>query len=316
MGFPSDRLSRRRTNVTRPYLTVPVGFAEETELREGPAARPWLAALPVVLEELCGEWELAPQGPPWHGYVAVVVPVLDAMGTPAALKVSWPGPDQAPEAPTLRAWDGAGAVRLLRHDAARWALLLERLDGNRDLSAEPLDEAVGTIGSLLSRLHGATGADEIPHLRETAARWVDEIPAGWAAAHPPWPAALRDEVVDTCHALGRAAPDKLLHVDLHFDNVLAAEREPWLAIDPKGLVGDPAFESVAVLWNRVEEYGGDARAVRRRLDQWCETAGIDRAAARAWAIARIVEDALDRLLGAAGDEKDIRTHQLLVAALS
>jgi len=87
-------------------------------------------------------------------------------------------------------------------------------------------------------------------------------------AGPAWDRRVLDEVVDTCRAAaGGAGARALRHVDLHFANVLAADREPWLAIDPKGLLGDPAFESVTVLWNRVEEYGDRSDAVLRRLDE-------------------------------------------------
>ena len=111
-----------------------------------------------------------------------------------------------------------------------------------------------------------------------------------------------------------ALPTAVLDL-LHFENVLAGDREPWLAIDPKGLTGDPAFESVAVLWNRMEEYGNDPRSVLRRLAAWCEAAGVAREPARAWARAHIVEDALDRLSRATGPERDVSAHEFLVAAL-
>ena len=121
-------------------------------------------------------------------------------------------------------------------------------------------------------------------------------------------------MVATCRELGDDVDGRLLHVDLHFENVLAAEREPWLAIDPKGLVGDPAFESSPVLWNRFEEYAGH-RDVVRRLDAWCEASGIDPVRARAWARVRMVEDAIDRLTSASGDERDVEVHRYLLDAL-
>lgn len=104
-----------------------------------------------------------------------------------------------------------------------------------------------------------------------------------------------------------ALPTAVLDL-LHFENVLAGDREPWLAIDPKGLTGDPAFESVAVLWNRMEEYGNDPRSVLRRLAAGCGAAGVAREPARALARARIVEDALDRLSRATGPKRDVSAH--------
>lgn len=267
------------------------------------------------MASLYDDWRLTPEGGCWWGYCAIALPVRRADDSPAVLKVSWPGPDQAPEAPTLRAWAGDGAVRLLDHDPERWALLLERLDERRDLTGVPIGAALEVVGSLLRRLHRAAVPDGVPRLADTAARWAEEIPAQWTAAEPPWPGRVRDEVAATCRDLGGDSTGRLLHADLHFENVLAADREPWLAIDPKGLAGDPAFESSPVLWNRFEEYGGPGD-VRWRLDAWCEAAGVDRARARAWVRVRMVEDAVDRLVTGSGPERDIDVHRYLIDALS
>lgn len=295
-------------------LTIPEPFAADIVARQGAAGRTWLRRLPDIVAGLCADWDLTPDGPPWWGYLAIVVPVHDSDQRPAALKVSWPGPDQAPEAPALAAWDGDGAVRLLRHDRHRWALLLERLDADRDLTGEPIDRAIETIGSLLLRLHSRPAPREVPPLAAMAARWADELPTHWRAAAPPWSTRVCAEIVATCRELSNDSPTRLLHADLHFENVLAADREPWLAIDPKGLAGDPGFESWSVLWNRMAEYT-DQRDVGRRLDAWCEAAQIDRDRARAWARVRTVTDAVDRLVTATNHERDISTHRYLLAAV-
>ena len=296
-----------------PALAIPGPFAADIEAREGRPGRAWLRRLPRLVAALCDDWRVTPEGPTWYGYCAVALPVRDENGDPAVLKVSWAGPDQAPEAPTLRAWSGDGAVRLLRHDPDRWALLLERLDERRDLTGEPLDEAIHTIGRLLARLHRAPPPSEVPTLARVSRTWADRLAYYWPAEMP-WSPRIRDEVVATCRELADDTDARLLHADLHFENVLAAEREPWLAIDPKGLVGDPAFEAWPVLWNRFEEYA-EPSDVARRLDAWCEAARIDRHRARAWARARTVEDAADRLATASGDERDVSVHRFLLDGL-
>ena len=136
-------------------LDIPAEFASDIVDRDGAGGPDWLRRLPRVVSQLCDEWQLTREGSSWYGYCAIALPVRRADDTPAVLKVSWPGPDQAPEAPTLRAWAGDGAVRLLAHDAEHWALLLERLDGSRDLTSVPIGVAVEVIGSLLARLHQA-----------------------------------------------------------------------------------------------------------------------------------------------------------------
>jgi streptomycin 6-kinase len=89
--------------------------------------------------------------------------------------------------------------------------------------------------------------------------------------------------------------DRLLHWDLHYDNVLAGEREPWLAIDPKPLAGDPGFELLPGLWNRWEEViatGDVAGAVLRRFDLMVEVVGLDQHRAAAWTLGRVLENVL------------------------
>lgn len=295
---------------------VPDAFVRATIGREGEVGRAWLAGLPETADRLAERWSLTPDGAPRYGYVATVWPVRRADGTPAVLKVTWPGPDQAPEGSALRAWAGDGAVRLLEHSTDEWGLLLERAHGS-DLVHEPLDQSVVVIGGLLARLHTAPVPAEMPRLAATAARWSEELPAHWPALG--WGRRLLDQAVDTCRALGDDVPDRVLHVDLHFENVLAADREPWLAIDPKGLAGDPAFESPAVLWNRVEEYAGPVD-VRARLDRWCDAAGIDRDRARRWAVVRLLEDAVDQAVEGSDDDRsqsaDLTAHRFLLDALA
>ena len=298
-------------------FSTPPAFAADIAAREGSTGRRWLDALPGLIAGLCSDWRLDVDGPTRYGYVAVVLPVRRRDGQPAALKVTFPGADQAPEAATLAAWNGDGAVRLLDHDGGRWALLLERLDPELDLCQVPMGRAIETIGGLLRRLHRAPPPPDVPALSDTARRWTREMPLLWAQSGLAWDRRLLEEAVDHCRAAAAGAGGHaLLHVDLHFANVLAADREPWLVIDPKGLVGDGAFESVAVLWNRVEEYNGRSESVARRLDAWCEAAQVERGAARAWARVRILEDALDRVTGAYGPrERDVSVHAMLLSHL-
>jgi len=302
--------------VSRVLPPPPVEFVRATVSREGQPGREWLGQLPATADRLAERWSLAPDGAPRYGYVATVWPVRRDDGTPAVLKVTWPGPDQAPEGAVLRAWAGDGAVRLLEHAPDEWGLLLERAH-DVNLTGEPLAAAVTTIGRLLARLHTAPVPAELPRLATTAARWTEELPTGWSRLG--WERRLLDQALDTCHALSGDVPDQVLHVDLHFENVLAADREPWLAIDPKGLAGDPAFESPAVLWNRVEEYAGPAD-VRRRLQLWCDAAGVDRERARRWAVVRTLEDAVDQAVEGSDDDRsqppDLAGHRFLLDALA
>lgn len=251
----------------------------------------WLRRLPRLLEDLLARWDLTVDGPTCWGQCAVVLPVTGPHGT-AALKVSWPHLEARSEHLALRHWEGHGAVRLARADPARFALLLERLDASTDLVDVPIDKACGVIGDLLAQL-SSPAISRTPTLSAYAARHAvganraldGGLPRRFVeqARHLAVDLAA-DPVVDSC----------LVHSDLHYTNVLSAERQPWLAIDPKPMAGDRAFEVAPALWNRSDALGSGSSVrwlLRRRVEIICERSGIDEARAKAWTIVREVDNA-------------------------
>ncbi|MEP6649302.1 MAG: aminoglycoside phosphotransferase family protein [Lapillicoccus sp.] len=255
----------------------------------------WLGRLPGLLTGLLEEWSLVPDGEVGWGYAAVAVPVRSPTGA-AVLKVTWPHFEALTEHLGLRQWDGRGAVRLLRADPRRFALLLERLDASTDLRSVPVDEACGVIGDLLAQLRSAA-LPQVPTLSAYAARQL---------AKPPAVPVLPRRFVEQGRRLAAdlaADPDVdawLLHTDLHYENVLRGVRQPWLAIDPKPTAGDRAFEVAPALWNRADELGTGSSVrwnLRRRLEIVCERAGIDEDRAKAWTIMREVDNATDATAG-------------------
>jgi streptomycin 6-kinase len=87
----------------------------------------------------------------------------------------------------------------------------------------------------------------------------------------------------------------LLHGDLHHENVLRSRREPWLAIDPKGVAGEPAYEAGALLRNpypRLLEEPEPGRLASRRLDRLAGELKLDRSRLRDWAFAQAVLSAI------------------------
>ncbi len=139
-------------------VSIPEALVEATVLREGDAGRDWLHELPLIVADACERWECAPDGDPWHGQVALVVPVRHAWG-PAALKVSFPHPGNHGEADALRCFDGHGAVRLIDADDSRFVLLMERADPmtladqlskSADLAVEEAIEIAGDLARQLA----------------------------------------------------------------------------------------------------------------------------------------------------------------------
>jgi streptomycin 6-kinase len=209
-----------------------------------------------------------------------------ADGTPAVLKLIHPHRESEHEADALALWDGRGAVRLLDRDDARHAILLERCEPGAPLSAAGADVALDVLIGLLPRLWVPAGPP-FHTLADEAAWWVSYLPGEWEAAGRPFERRLVDAALDAIAALAPTQGEQvLLHQDLHGQNVLAAQREPWLVIDPKPLVGEREFALAPIV--RSCELGHSRRAVLHRLDRLTATLGLDRERTRSWTIAQTV----------------------------
>ncbi|MFE1171378.1 aminoglycoside phosphotransferase family protein [Streptomyces sp. NPDC058773] len=274
----------------------------------GAAGRDFIAALPERAAEFLDRWELRPAGPSLCGMAALVLPVERADGTPAALKMQLLDEESAGEPVALRVWGGDGVVRLLDHDADTNTLLLERLDEKRHLST--LDDsraAVRIIAELLARLTGVPAPAGMRQLGDIAQSMLDSVPAAVRkVADPAGRAVLKSCAAAVREVVGDPG-DRLLHWDLHYDNILAGEREPWLAIDPKPLAGDPGFELMPALADFF-----DPPEVRYRFDLMTEVLGLDRERAAAWTLGR----ALQNLLWNIEDgEDELDQDQLTIARM-
>lgn len=289
---------------------VPVDFVQEMTGRaaQAPDSRTpgvdgdtWLARLPGAVDDALARWDLRVDeaggtGPlVRHGVNALVVPVRRRDGSPAALKLTWPHPEARHEHLALRAWGGRGAVGLLAAYPSEGALLLERLDPAADLTGPPVDEACATIGALLRTLD-RPALPQLDRLSEWTRRFLAD------PGHPRVPRRFVDQARALARGLLRDDPGldaRLVHADLHYENVLARPGvtgpDRWVAIDPKPLAAEPAYAVWPALHNRwAEATDGDlAWEIRCRLGWLCDAAGIDEDRARAWAIIRTVEDALD-----------------------
>ena len=275
----------------------------------GPDWARWVDRLPQRLATLLEEWELTTDGWAMHGYCSIVVPVRTSDGEPVVLKVTFDVDEESEhEHLALQHWGGRGAVRLLRADPHRRAMLLERLH-HEDLSVLPDLDACEVVAALYPRLH----LPALPQLR-TVTSYVER----WAAALATMPrsAPIPRRMVEQTLSLARdlvadpASTGVIVHGDLHYLNVLAADREPWLVIDPKPMSGDPHFEVAPMLWNRMEELGTAMRAgVRRRFHTLVDAAGLDEARARDWVIVRMVLNAHWAVEDAQRAERDLSADE-------
>ncbi|WFE27882.1 aminoglycoside phosphotransferase family protein [Solwaraspora sp. WMMD791] len=300
--------SGSRYDVGGSGLAVPAELAASHATYFGEAGRAWIAALPHLAAATMDRWGLRPDGPASCGAIALVLPVVQADGSPAMLKLQPIDEETVGEPVALRAWGGDGAVRLLRHDAHSGTMLLERLDADRTLAVVPDDlTALRILSQLLARLTSVAAPPAVRRLADVAAGMLDRVPQALvrlpAADHP-----LIRRCAAAVQELLPEAGDRLLHWDLHYDNVLASRtdssgfgsaasdsREPWLAIDPKPLAGDPCFELLPALHNRWDDVvatGDVPRAVRRRFDLTTEILGVDRERSVSWTLGRVLQNLL------------------------
>jgi streptomycin 6-kinase len=202
------------------------------------------------------------------------------------LKIQWPHRESEHEAAALELWGGDGAVRLLAHDEERHALLLERCRPGTYLSELDADAALGVLIELLPRLWKPAGPP-FRSLAEEAGWWVGSIREEWDEMGRPFEEELVDAAVAALEELAPTQGEQvLIHQDLHADNVLAAEREPWLVIDPKPLAGEREFGVAPII--RSVELGHSERAVVDRLDRLSSELGLDRERARGWALGQTI----------------------------
>jgi streptomycin 6-kinase len=229
-------------------------------------------------------WQLELGGERFTGATqAIVLPATFPDGSSAILKIQTPHRESEREADALSFWNGDGAVRLLERDDERHAVLIERcVPGTPLFELEP-DSALDVMAVLLPRLWKPAGKPFRP-LEEEAAWWTSYLPETWEAAGRPFEKTILESALDALRDLPASQGGRvLLHQDLHAGNVLRAEREPWLAIDPKPLVGEREFGIAALV--RGDELGSGREQVRYRLTA---ELGLDRDRARLWTLAQTV----------------------------
>ncbi|BCB88920.1 aminoglycoside phosphotransferase family protein [Phytohabitans suffuscus] len=270
-----------------PGSTVPPALARNVVGVWGAEGARWLDELPARRAEVARSWGLR-LGEPYTLSYHWVAPATRADGTAAVLKLGLPGADHLPvEATTLECWAGAGAVRLLAYEPAWGALLLERADPGTPASTLVPGrdtEATAAILDVMRRLHArpvpVTGLPDLESYGAAFRRQLEVFPG-----HHPLPRRLVERAGRLFDELCASAPARVvLHGDLHHDNVLRAEREPWLAIDPHGVVGDPGFEAGTMVHNPdPDRRDGELLAlVPARIEQLADGMGLAVERVTAW----------------------------------
>jgi streptomycin 6-kinase len=239
---------------------------------EIPNRADWLASLPQIVDELSERWALRigrPYKRPRAGGVGWAARATRADGTKAVLKVNIPHQEALHEAAALELIGGDGAVAVLEAAPKLFALLLERLEPGAPLWELPDEEGVPIAAGVLQRIwRPVPDGHPFDHLADYAAEWAETLAAPWDGLARELAGSMREEV--------------LLHQDFHQGNVLSAQREPWLAIDPKPLVGEREFDTASLLRDRGWEI--DARVVKRRFDTLAALLELNRERMWGWGV--------------------------------
>ena len=251
-----------------------------------PDYKPWRDSVPALIDDCVSTWKLTLGEPYQWGYGGYTARAAQQDGTPCVLKLVFPHRESKHEADALALWDGDGAVRVLARDDSRHAMLLERCEPGTSLSSRPASEALEVFIGLLPRLWKPAG-DPFATLEDEVEHWLEEMPRGYERVARPFERGLLDTAIDALGSLATTQGEAvLLHQDLHGQNVLAAQREPWLVIDPKPLVGEREFSVAPIV--RDFDLGHSKAEARGRLDRLTADLDLDRERARLWTIGQTI----------------------------
>jgi streptomycin 6-kinase len=272
--------------------TLPARFVDTVRATFGAAGENLLRDLPGIVAESKARWRLELFAPFDNLSFNYVAPGRLADGTQVVLKIGVPANKELhAEIATLRLYGGKGMVRLLDAAPEQGVFLLERLLPGSSLVSEPDDSRATRIAAETMRALRLTEPDQ--HSFPTTADWfagLQKLRNRFAGASGPFPERLvstAEELSTQLHA--SSATNVLLHGDLHHDNILCSDLN-WVAIDPKGVIGEPCYEVGAFMRNRIELYSTSSAAttVERRYEIFSEVLGFDRDRMAAWAFAQAV----------------------------
>ena len=241
----------------------------------GQAGADWLDRLPEFIAEIEERWSVRSKEP-FHSSYGYVAPAVRDDGTEVVLKLGVPNDHHRREVEALLVFSGRGAVRLLTDDPDLGVMMLERLKPGAPLGEVPDDEQATSIAAGVMRRFWRPAPNDHPFPGVSEYEGGSEWLQGQLDGRGPLPMPL---VVRAEAMLRELLEDRnepvVLHGDLHPGNILSAERE-WLAIDPKGVVGDPAYELSPFIYNLSLPHEQPTRALGRRLDQFAEELGFER----------------------------------------
>jgi streptomycin 6-kinase len=238
-----------------------------------------------TLTKYCEEtWSLQIMTSPYPLSYNYVAPVVFHDGSEAVLKLGVPSKEIDTEIEALRLYQGNGMARLIDADADKGILILERVKPGDTLKTIKNDEEATLLAAEVMRKIRVPAPEN--SIFPSTAQWakgLERLRQHYNGGTGPIPERMVRKAEDLYAKLNSTVKNpQLLHGDLHHDNILSAEREPWLAIDPKGLIGDPEYQVISFLMNNLP---GDhaVEIIKRRIDLFVEELDLHKDRVLAWA---------------------------------
>jgi streptomycin 6-kinase len=259
----------------------------------GLAGVEWLNQLPHLLENAANQWSIRLLPPFQSLSYHYVAPAIGPDGEPVVLKVGVPNREFSTEIDALRHFGGHGTVRLIEADADAGLMLLERIVPGVPLQRMQDDDLATTIfAQVMRRLKKSSpGNHSFPSISDWA-KGFERLRDQFDGRTGPFPEPVIDRAEGLVSELLNSMSEVVvLHGDLHHWNILSAEREPWLALDPKGVMGEPEYEVGAWLRNPFPQILDTPRPkeiILRRVDKLVEELGFDRYRLIGWAYIQAV----------------------------
>ncbi len=271
---------------------IPSNFAHEILLMQKEKGQHWLERLPAILARCEQQWGLKIGAPFANLSFNYVAPALRTDGTAVIVK-AYAGDEFPLQVEALRLFDGHGMVQFLACDMENAVLLMEYLQpGTTLLHLEDDEQATAIAANVMRQVWRPISTT---HPFPTVFAWgkgFGRLRQHFDGGSGPFPPKLLEEAETLFAELSASmAEPMLLHGDLHHDNILMSTRQPWLAIDPKGLVGEPAYETGAFLRNALSQVFSATqphRVLARRIAQLSEDLALNRVRIHGWGLSQAV----------------------------
>lgn len=256
-------------------MNIPGEFQEKIINAFGSDGKAWLESLEQTIETYLQKWELTSEGPVDNLSYNFVLKVTDSNETPLILKLGVPNFDTRNEMVTLQEYDGNGCAKLLKFDLENGVMLLERLVPRRMLSDEKdelvvLENYIKVWKAIRRPVPEGTSTPSLTHWFEGLTRYRNASEGPISLEHVQLAEEFFQQVIETSEA------PQLLHGDLHHENILYSEEKGWMAIDPKGVTGDPYFDVTSFLINQLDTKTDPKSILKLRVDTISDQLGLDR----------------------------------------